>query len=272
MGDEAGTVDEGVEELDEGVATPAEGDEETKSEEATLPQVTQEELNTAFVKQKLRLNKRNEATQDELQQTSDALALAKEENKILRLHTEQLQGRTAAPSVGEFELGAEDPEFIRQKSEHDKKTLDEEIARQIAVRDEENANANAVNAQAAALQASQDAHFQRARDLNKADYFDKENAAIDIFGVDATNAIIQMFPEDSHNIMYYLGANPAEAQRIQRISTTNAGLALAEIGGIREKHLKVSPTTSNVAPAPDEQIQGSAASKKQRGPPGATYS
>lgn len=272
MGDEAESIDEVVDEPDEDVATSEEDSEETKPKEDTLPQVTQEQLDSAFVKQKLRLNKRNDATQGELQQTTDALALAQEENKILRLYADQQKLSTASPNVDEFEAGAEDPEFIRKKAEHETRLRDEEIARQISVRDEANANANAVNANAVALEQAQDKHFQRARELNKADYSDKENAAIDIFGVDAVNAIIQMFPEDSQSVLYYLGTNTDEARRIQAISKNNAGLAIAEIGAIREKHLKVSSKPSSVAPAPDEQIQGSASSKTQRGPPGATYS
>lgn len=214
-----------------------------------------------------RANKKVHTAEDATSQAQNDLRLKEEENKLLRLALEQKTETVKPPDPADFEAGVSDPRYSEALSQFNKPAIDAAVK----------ASVDALTAQQPApldpgIERSQEEHYKRAAKLGAKDFEKTEDKAIDILGNDNVNHIIQIF-DQSEMLLYYLGKNPGEAERIKTLIDTNPGKAVARLGRL-EGELNVKPRANDEsAPNPDDDLRGGApSSSTKRGPPGATYS
>lgn len=241
------------------------GEEDTPSEK----KLDQEEVNAIVSNAKAKLNKKHAEADAAAAANSTELELANQKNKILEVALAQERDRKTkptkpnAPNVDDFDGGVFDLEFIKQQNTFDtemevfnKSVIADEVTRQVS-KATKNADENArINASEISLQQKQTGHYDRVKELDDIpNYVKHENAALEIFGQEHINTIINTF-DDSQNIIFYLGTeiNQAEANRIKGLFKTNPLLGVSEIGGIRQK-IKVNPK-NKLAPEPDTEVVG----------------
>tara|TARA_R110000782_G_C14819205_1_gene413830 strand:+ start:31564 stop:32529 length:966 start_codon:yes stop_codon:yes gene_type:complete len=225
----------------------------------------QQSLDGIIQKRVKKLNiKVDKATQQATDATTEA-GLLREKNKILELAIEQQREAAvkpkAAPDPDDFDLGYEDPAYRNEQRKHTQAEISAEVQRQVAGVTKGFMQSNQADAVSKDLVKKQTGHYQNALKLGAKDYNEVEDAAIEILGQDVTNQLISNF-DDSPTMLYYLGKNPAEAERLSNLIKTNPIKGVAEIGRLQVE-LKVKPKKTTDAPEPDEEIIGGKASSSE---------
>lgn len=100
-----------------------------------------------------------------------------------------------------------------------------------------------------------EAHYKRASDLRVADYEKTEDAAVEAMGVDLVQAI-QGTVDNSETLIYYLGKNPAKAEKIAKIFADNPGKGTFELGKLSSRLTLQPKTKVNDKPNPDIPLKG----------------
>lgn len=170
------------------------------------------------------------------------------------------------PSPDDFELGQNDPEFVKKRNEFEDQRFDRRMDQRFNL-------ANRVEDQKTRQTERKDRqseHYERSQKLRARDYNETEDKAIEYLGMDAVQDIIASFPK-SEMMIYFLGKNKAKADHYKGlIDRGDTVKAIFELGGLSEK-LSIKPKTTD-APDPDEPLVGAQTSSKgSRGPKGATF-
>jgi len=246
------------EEIDEAIkAMSAEAGEFEIVREGTQPQFTQQQLDNVVGKRVKRLNGKVEKSTEATELANTELALERDKNKILEIALEQArQGKSnaiTAPNPDDFDEGYNDPGFIKKQSEFNNEFIKRSVAEQVAEATKTTtANADVIS-KSKTLESKQLKHYERAAKIGAKDYEATEDKALDILGSEVANHVIDNF-DDSHILLYYMGKNPAEAERISNLLKSNPIRGVAELGRLSSE-LKIKPK-SKVAPNPDEEING----------------
>lgn len=183
-------------------------------------------------------------------------AVLKEQLKIQAIALQQARDSQSAlkqPDPAQFEEGANDPKYQEQLSSFNQEVMQREVKKQVSASTKTVEDSSSVNYQSQELEKQQVKHYERAAEIGAKDYSDTEDKAIEILGTENVNHIINNFP-DSQFLLYYLGKNPHEAERIMGLIDTAPILGAAELGRLSSE-LKVK-TKSTTTPNPDEEIQG----------------
>ncbi|MGI9306780.1 MAG: hypothetical protein ACR2P5_05685, partial [Gammaproteobacteria bacterium] len=204
------------------------------------------------------VNQRNEA-RGKLSDTEKQLQRERDEKKILELRVQQLEGADqplVEPDPEKFDLGADDPEFIKQDKVFKQESMKREVAEQVKEVTKGFQQDTSVADSAKRLKQAQDKHWDAADAMKAKDYQKKEDKAVEYLGKDIVNHIISLFPGDSHKMVYYLGTNEDEAREIFELASDEKTLplAVAELGSLKAE-LKVKPKTQT-ASDPDEEVEG----------------
>jgi hypothetical protein len=236
--------------------------------EGTQPKFNQQEVNDIVSKRVNKLNAKVTEASESAGQINTELALANERNKILQLALEQAKAvpqETSLPMPDDFDEGVSDPEYIKKQAEYTQALINKGIAEGLAQVTQANSNTHNQQQVNDKLLSKQVKHYERAEKIGAKDYAVTEDKALEVLGNEVANHIIDNF-DDSHVILYYLGKNPDEAERIAGLIKSQPIKGVAEMGRLSAE-LKVK-TKSRVAPDPDEEIQGGIASskKKRKGP------
>ncbi|WP_347851981.1 hypothetical protein [Planktomarina sp.] len=101
-------------------------------------------------------------------------------------------------------------------------------------------------------------HYKSAADLKADDFSDTENAAREILGDDVSKEVITRFKGSSAAMLYHLGKNTAEAQRLRELQTTDITGLVVELTRLSDR-LSAAPNNPS-APPPDEPLEGGQAS------------
>ncbi len=190
-------------------------------------------------------------------QVAEDLEMEKKKNEILQLRIDQ-GSAYSKPNPDNYDGGSYDPKFEEDSAKH---KIKEEVQRQVAESTKDIRQQTESERADANLRRSQETYYTQADGLEVSDFSNTESTALDILGLDATNAIINNFTKDSHLLMYFFGKNKADAEHFRGLWDTNKIQAVAEIGGILAE-LKVSPKTATApAPDPDEELEGGSSSK-----------
>jgi len=239
------------------VEQPPPGIEVTRDRKGSLPKGNRGGLNKRFNK----LNARNAVTAEERDAANSKLGVVEKKNEILQMQIDQMRSSEKLfkrPNADNYEGGNYDPAF---ESDTAKFNIREEVAKQVSestkgIRERQENDLADSN-----LRQHQETHYKQAYELEVTDFDETEDKALDILGLEATNAIISNFNKDSHLLMYFFGKeqNKADAEHFKGLWDTNKIQAVAEIGGILAE-LKVNPKTATPQTEPDEEIQGGSAS------------
>jgi len=207
-----------------------------------------------------RVNKLKGIAEDAKQREDDAnskLEMEKKKNEILQLRIDQ-GGSNLKPNPDNYDGGSYDPAFEKDTANFN---IKEEVSKQVAESTKDIRERQEDERQSSSLRRKQDTYYDQADELEVSDFGDTETKALDVLGLEATNAIINNFTKDSHYLVYYFGKNKQEADNFRHLWETDKIQAIAEIGGILAE-LKVSPkTATDTQPAPDEELEGGSASK-----------
>lgn len=204
-----------------------------------------------------RINKLN-AKVDAANHTSDEanaeLARSREENRLLRLSLEQTQQRgdeLEAPDPLKFDEGLYDPKYVQAMTDHQEKMIQKAVQKQVATLPQ-----NDVVQFDAALFEMQEKHYTRAEELGVKDYSETEDKAIATLGKVLVNEVIRA-TDRSEYILYYLGKNPDEAQRIKELVESDPIKGTLALGRL-DAELKAKPKTKSsvTTPDPDEELEG----------------
>lgn len=242
---------------EEDVAVLEEGQEETEEveivREGSQPSKPGQ---SGFRKRINKLNAKIQTANDETNVANTENARLREENRILQQANQAQQNQQVLkkPNPDEFDLGTQDPDYQRQDSAYTQALVQKEVSRQVSESTKQTTVSTGQNQQRQELVKKQEGHYERASILKVKDYSDTEDKAIDILGNDVVNQIISNF-DDSPHLLYYLGKNPQEAEKIASLIESNPILGVAEIGRLRSE-IKVKPKTKSNAPNPDEEIEG----------------
>lgn len=216
-----------------------------------------------------RVKKLNIKVDKATQQASDAATeagLLRERNKILELAIEQQKEKAlskpkAPPNPDDFDLGYEDPAYRNEQQAFNQGQISAEVERQVAKVTQTFMHSNKTDAVSKELETKQNGHYQKALKLGAKDYNEVEDAAIEILGQEVTNQLISNF-DDSPTMLYYLGKNPVEAERLSNLIKTNPIKGVAEIGRLQVE-LKVKTKKTTDAPEPDEELTGGKGSSSE---------
>lgn len=261
-----GKTEEEIEAAIKDAETKAAGFEVVR--EGTQPQnFDQQQVNDIVSKRVKKLNSKVKEVSETANQTNAELELEKERNKILQIALEQAKGggvnqpkELVKPNPADFEDGVNDPEFIKQSDEYTQALIDKKVADGIAKATETVSQTTNQEEQSKALLSKQVKHYEKAEEIGAPDYSETEDVALEILGNDYANQIIDNF-DDSHVILYYLGKNPEEAKRLQKLIATSPVKGVAEMGRLSAE-LKLKPKQTT-APNPDEELKGDGSSDSQ---------
>lgn len=204
-----------------------------------------------------KLNAKVDAANLGRDEANSNLEMEKKKNEILQMRLDQGTGY-AKPNPDNYDGGSYDPKFEEDSA---KFKIKEEVSKQVAESTKDIRERQENDRKDSGLRQNQETYYTQADDLEVSDFSDTEQKALDILGLDATNAIINNFTKDSHFLMYFFGKNKTDAEHFRGLWDTNKIQAVAEIGGILAE-LKVSPKTATDAqPDPDEPLEGGSASK-----------
>lgn len=211
---------------------------------------------SGFRKRINKLNAKIQTANDETNVANTENARLREENRVLQQANQAQQNQQVLkkPNPDEFDLGAQDPEYQRQDTVYTTALVQKEVARQVSESTKQSTVSTGQNQQRFELVKKQEGHYERASTLKVKDYSDTEDKAIEALGNDVVNQIISNF-DDSPQLLYYLGKNPQEAERIASLIDSNPIQGVAEIGRLRSE-IKIKPKTKDPTPNPDEQIEG----------------
>ena len=202
-----------------------------------------------------KLNARNEASNQRAEQSDTRNSLLEEKNKILEIALEQARDNQSLkqPNPGDFDDGFSDPKFQEQQNAFNHQIIQREVQKQVQASSQTVEDNSSVQFQSRELEKKQLHHYERATKIGAKDYSETEDKAIESLGNEVVNHIIDNF-EDSQFLLYYLGKNPHEADRIAGLIQNKPILGIAEIGRLSSE-LKVK-TKSATTPNPDEEIEG----------------
>lgn len=221
----------------------------------------QDTFDGAMKKRVKKLNTKVDVVTEQANRANDDLAVANERNKILELALQQSRGSEQAvePNPDNFDGGYDDPEFRKKQAEYTQAAIQIEVQRQVSGAQTNLVNSNKANEKSQELERKQIKHYQRADKIGAKDYGEVEDVAIGVLGQDVSNQIIANF-DNSHVMLYYLGKNKPEAERLSNLITTNPIKGIAEVGRL-EAELKVKPKRTSDTPEPDEELVGGSASE-----------
>lgn len=225
--------------------------------EGTQPQYSKQQVNKYVHNRVKKLNKKIVASNESNEQKTVELDLANEKNKLLQLALDQARGSSGdvlkAPNVNDFDGGTNDPEYIKQQDAYNQSIITKQVTEQVTKATKNLTNTNNEAQQSQALLSKQVKHYERADEIGAKDYEVTEDKALEILGTEVANHIIDNF-DDSHVILYYLGKNPDEANRIANLLESRPIMGVAEIGRLSSE-LKVKSRKKS-SPDPDEEISG----------------
>ena len=219
--------------------------------------LTQAQLNKSVKSRVKKLNKKVEKVTQQSAETAGELEIANEKNKLLAIALEQARGEGAevtAPDPDDFDLGGNDPEFLKKQRDHNALFIKQEVAEQMAANTETATIDTGQIQKAEALERKQYKHYERAASMGAKDYPETEEKALEILGNDIANHVIDNL-DDSHVLLYYMGKNPAEAERIaELVDNRQIAQAFIELGKMSSE-LKIQ-TVSKVTADPDTELSG----------------
>ncbi|MBT5188126.1 MAG: hypothetical protein HOM01_15060, partial [Kordiimonadaceae bacterium] len=213
-----------------------------------------------FQKRINKLNERNDKANERADKVASDLELEREQNKILKIALEQSRNKPepiTKPNPEDFDGGQYDPEFEKKQAEFNEHRIKSEVAQQLEASRQQAEVASNGNAQTRELEKKQIAHYEKADSIGAKDYAETEDKAIEILGNQVVNQVISNF-DDSHVLLYFLGKNPAEAQRLQSLIESNPIKGVAEMGRLQSE-LKIKPK-NRTTPEPDEELEGGSSS------------
>jgi len=194
-------------------------------------------------------------------QATEDLEMEKRKNEILQLRIDHMSSGGngyAKPNPDNYDDGIYNPKFEEDSA---KFKIKEEVQKQVAESTKDIRKKTQDEKAEANLRHSQETYYTQADSLEVSDFGDTEQKALDVLGLDASNAIINNFTKDSHLLMYFFGKNKQDAEHFRGLWDSNKIQAVAEIGGILAE-MKVSPKTATAPqPDPDEELEGSSSSK-----------
>jgi len=275
MGDETAELDEvQTQEEDPGVTDSIESEEKQESPEEGTEEGTPKDQEFEVVREagesqppkqqqhfgiRKRINKLNARVETARQQTTEANtenALLYEKNKILEIALQQ--AREAQPTVKQpdpsnFDEGYADPKYQEQQNLYQQTVIQSEVAKQVAESTKSFTQSTDQSSKSRDLERKQLKHYERAAEIGAKDYAAVEDKAIEVLGNETVNHLINTF-DDSQVLLYYLGKNPHEAERIAGLINSNPILGIAEIGTLRSE-LRIKPK-NKITPNPDKPLPG----------------
>ena len=230
--------------------------------EGTQPQTTfdQQQVNDIVSKRVKKLNSKVKEVSEENANTNAELEIERERNKLLQLALEQAKGNSqepekplTPPNPTDFDDGVNDPGYIEAHAKYTQALIDKGVSEGIAKVTQSMTEDTSQKQKSEALLSKQVKHYEKADKMGAKDYSETEDVALEIFGNDYANQIIDNF-DDSHVILYYLGKNPEEAKRIKKLIETSPVKGVAEVGRLSAE-LKLKPKKVDIA-SPDEEVKG----------------
>lgn len=203
-----------------------------------------------------KLNERNKEANERTDVANQENALLAEKNKILEIALQQArenQPTAQPPNPSDFEDGTSDPKFQEKQNAYNQEAITREVNKQVQASTRTVSDNGNLNLKAHELEKSQLKHYERATEIGAKDYSETEDKAIEILGNENVNHIIENFP-DSQFLLYYLGKNPQEAERLSLLIRDKPIQGVAEIGRLSSE-LKVK-TKTVTTPNPDAELEG----------------
>jgi len=208
-----------------------------------------------------KLNGKIDAANTEAEEARKRAQMLEEENKLLRLQTQQ----TKRPKEDDFDTTEEYTAAVEKYDNARIEKIAEEKASQIIQQSQSQTSTANQNLQ---LQGKIESHYERANTLKLKNYEELEDKAIDILGADLSKVIMANTAK-SHLIMAHLGANVGKAMELAELVKSDPVSAFAQAVEIGSTLSVRSKTT---APDPETRIaSGNGLLKGDEGPPGATY-
>ena len=215
----------------------------------------------------------------ETQQEKDRADGAESQNAILReqlklkdLALEQERNKkppVARPNPDDFDEGGSDPKYLDQLDGYYDQRADQRSKDNLAEYAKTNTQTIANNTQEDNLDKVLLAYHEKAAEVSPKDHEEKEDKAIEVLGNKTVNEIISNW-DDAPLILYYLGANPNEAENVRDLIPKNPVKGVAKIERLLTE-ISFKPKTKPTAPEPDDELPGGSSSGKKRGPPGAKF-
>jgi len=236
------------------------GIEITRERKGSLPKGIGRGLNKRFNT----LNARVDDAHTERDQANSELDKEREKTRLLQMQNDQLISAKkvfSQPNPDDYAGGTYDDDYERDSTNV---RIKEEISKQVAestkdLRDQDLQQKAEVN-----LRKNQDFYYSKVDkmvdELEIGDFDATEEIAIKAIGLEAVNSIINTWPEESAQLIYFFGSNAEESKTFKRLFDENKALACSEIGGILAE-IKVTPKSETTPLEPDEEIVGGSASK-----------
>jgi len=122
------------------------------------------------------------------------------------------------PNADDFDLGRDDPAFIKADKAFDRYAIKQEIVTEIDQTNKTSVISQQANERAIQLKDATNGHYERAGKIEVDDYLEVEKRAVNIIGKDVADAIVMDFP-DSQDLFYHLGENTEKAQEVNERDT-----------------------------------------------------
>lgn len=260
--DEAeGQVDDTQTEQGEGTETPEEGQESPEVEVVLAgDDGSQPAKNNLGIRKRInKLNAKVNAAEQEASQSTDALAVEKERNRLLQIAVDQARsgGNEAPkpPDTLDYVDGAADPQYAAALQQFNSGLIDAAVQRRMTAQQQSVVSAQDTASDARELEQLQTSHYERAEKLGVKDYEETEDAVIASLGRENVNHIIRA-TTNSETLLYYLGKNPDKAAYFADLIKTDSVKAVFELGALSDGLVVQPKVNQNPAPDPDTDLEG----------------
>ncbi len=207
-------------------------------------------------------NKAALANEEASEARTESLIL-KEQLKVQEITINQLKNTQVAPTQpnpDDFDEGRLDPKFVKKQDEYTQSIIRQQVATEVAEAAKKTETEVNLNAESAKLRIKQEEHYGRAYKMGVKDYNETEDLAFGVLndvlgeklGGKFADKIVSF--KDSQVILYYLGKNLTEAEKLVSLIKSDPVEGVLELGRLSSE-LKIKPK-STTAPDPDEEIKG----------------
>jgi len=231
-----------------------------------------DQVNDVVQRRLARNNRSHKKRDDEAAELEAKNAVLEEQNALL--HQIASQKQTAElpkrPIASDYSEGEDDSRFLADDGAYIRGVFQEEIQKSNAQQVDRDESTQQSLANKRRFDSNLKVYAEQSAQIKVSDFEVKEDAAVETFGQDGVDQIINL-ADNKALVVYYLGANPVVAQKLVGLMRTDPDRAFRELLKIDNRVMSGKKAPSQRAPDPDEERPGSGVPSSTGGAPGAKY-
>ncbi len=245
-------------------------DEEEQADETSLEdqgsQPGKDKQPKGFIRRIQKQKAKLAGAQDELAKAREESSRKDREIELLKLEKEtnaaeksQSTNQTKGePDPDDYDDGIYDKNYLADTRKHLTEVAKETARQEFANLTQQQTQGQKDQEKESGREEALKAHYSKAAKMGVKDYEAVDDKAWDILGHEFVSAVAENF-ENSHKIIYHLGANPKEAEKLLAMMKSNP---IKGVAWVSKLDAKLAGSRHPEPPEPDEEYRGGRTSSK----------